>query len=635
MIDLGIDFYLFFFTDHENHNKVVRELFLRLHENGHIYEKTMLSPYCSQCDRFLPDRYVLGRCPHCGYSDARGDQCDECGKTLDPEELKDPKCRVCGASPEMRESKHLFFKLSAFRDKLLDYLKDKDYWKSNTYKFTKNWLESGLRDRPITRDIPWGIEVPLDGFEGKKIYVWFEAVMGYLSASKEWARLKGDTAMWEPFWSDKDSRHYYFIGKDNIPFHTIIWPAILMGVEGLNLPYDVPANEYMRLGKEKFSKSRGVLVDIPTVIGKYDPDSLRYYLTIIMPEHRDAEFSWDEFIRKNNDELVSTYGNFVNRVLTFAEKNFGTVPESNKMEKVDKKFLKETEQLVGKLSSDIEKCNFQNAIKNVMAIAAMGNKYLDEKGPWSQIKEDREACATTINVSLRAVKMLSIVTAPFLPFSAQRLWNMIGYEGDVHEQNWSAALEDIRAGQKFGGISPLFVKLEPKEEASTPQTKSPESPAYVKVAHVDEVRDHPNADKLYVLDVSMGEEKRTLVAGLKGHYKPEDIKGRNIAVLCNLKPAKIRKVESKGMLLAAEDESNVGLLYAEGANPGDVILGNPDLRELTISEFKELRIEVTELEGHEGRKGAALFMGDDKLLLKAGDKPIFVDKDMSPGSRIG
>jgi len=640
MKNLGITFDLFFYTAHDNHKTVVHELFLRLHERGYIYEKSTLSPYCSQCKRFLPDRYVIGTCPYCSFSDARGDQCDECGKTLDPDELKNPRCRICSATPEMKEGKHLFFKLSAFETRLLDYIKDKAHWKNNTLKFTKNWLESGLIDRAITRDIPWGIEVPLGGFEDKKIYVWFEAVMGYLSASKEWARLKGDKELWESFWKDNNSRHYYFIGKDNIPFHTIIWPAMLMGVDfGLNLPYDVPANEYVRLGKEKFSKSRGVLVDVPSLLDKYDPDALRYYLAVNMPEHRDVEFSWDEFYRKNNGELVATYGNLANRVLSFAEKHFGSVPAAKELENVDMEFLEKARELIEHASQGIEKCSFQAGIRNVMAIAALGNKYLDDKAPWKQIKEDKDACATTINTALIAVKALAIVTAPFLPFSAQRLWNMLGYEDNVHKQRWTEALSEISPGQKFRGIKPLFKKLEPVKEPSAEAPSKHEEitrklPLELRVGEVIEVRNHPQADKLYILEVALGEERGTLVAGLKPYYKPEELEGKKIPVLCNLQPAKIRGVESKGMLLAADDGTDVGVLIVEEGKPGDLILGREDAPEISISEFQDFRLEVAELDEFKGVKGAALILEGEKIILKVNQKPIRVDKDLKAGAKI-
>lgn len=645
--DLGVTFDLFTHTSHENHKKVVHELFLNLHGKGHISERMMLLPFCTACNRFQPDRYVLGTCPHCGYKDARGDQCAECGKALDPEELIDIRCKVCGGTPEMRESKHLFFLLSAFRQRLLDYVADKDYWKSNTLKFTRNWLEAGLKDRPITRDINWGIDVPLEGFEGKKIYVWFEAVMGYLSASKEWARGKGDDALWESFWKNPDCRHYYFIGKDNIPFHTIIWPAMLMGVEGLNLPYDVPANEYMRLGKERFSKSKGVLVEIPPFLEKYDPDALRFYISMIMPEHRDAEFTWDEFFRKNNDELVATYGNFVNRVLTFTQKHFGTVPEVGSMGELDERFLENAREMVNSAADHLERCMFQAAMKDVMAIASMGNKYLDEKAPWDQVKKDKGACGTTLNVSLRAVKTLAIATAPFLPFSAQRLWRMLGYEGKVDEQRWEEGLVEPRPGQKFKDIKPLFQKLEPEGAADLPPGEEPGKvqkeetvdtetlPLYIRIGQVLEVKDHPRADKLLVMEVDFKDERRTLVAGLKNHYKPEELEGRKIAVLCNLKPAKLRGVESKGMLLAAESDGVVGVLFSDTAEPGDVVTGGRSASEISFEEFQGFRLEVVELKEADSAKGACLSLEDGpRIILMAKGMPVSVDKDVKKGSRI-
>ena len=329
---LGISFDLFFKTSHENHKVVVHDVFNKLLEQDLIYKQIMDSYFCNDCQKFLPDRYVEGECPHCGSPGARGDQCDDCGRTLDPVELIAPKCKLCGSYPEIRETEHFFFKLSEFQDKLLDYSADKDHWRHNTKNFTRNWLASGLRDRAITRDIKWGVEIPLDGYDEKRIYVWFEAVIGYLSTSKEWARRNGDENKWKDFWQDENTKHYYFLGKDNIPFHTIIWPAILLGYGGLNLPYDVPANEYLKFKGEQFSKSRGVSVDIPDYLETFDPDPLRYYLSINMPENRDADFAWDDFVNRNNTELVGTLGNFIHRSLTFTYKNFKSVPPLNKPE---------------------------------------------------------------------------------------------------------------------------------------------------------------------------------------------------------------------------------------------------------------------------------------------------------------
>jgi len=302
----------------------------------------------------------------------------------------------------------------------------------------------------------------------------------------------------------------------------------------------------------------------------------------------------------------------------------------------DNEYLKRSSELIAELSNNLEKCSFQAGIKNIMALAALGNKYIDEKAPWNQIKTDKDACATTLNVALRMVKRLAIVTVPYLPFSAQRLWIMLGYEGNVNEQKWDEAFADITPGQKFSEIKPLFKKLEPEEEDQIGLEKElEESPLNVRVGKVTEVKIHPNAEKLIILEVSLGDETRTLVAGLREYYKPEDLEGKNIAVLCNLKPAKLRGIESKGMLLAAEDDKEVGVLFAEGGEPGETILGNKDAPEVSFSEFQNFRLEVIELDEPKGAKGAALFIDDDKFfILKANKRPILVDKDMKPGCRI-
>ena len=308
---LGISFDLFTSTHTDNHAAVAQDMFLKLYENGYIYKGAMSQPYCETDGRFLADRYVEGTCPHCGYDGARGDQCDSCGRTLDPHELIGMKCGLCGNPPVIRETEHFFLKLSAFEDRLLEWVRAQDHWKPNVRNFSIGYLEGGLHDRAITRDIEWGVPVPLDGYEGKRIYVWFEAVIGYLSASIEWARNRGEEAKWRDYWQ-KDCRAYYFMGKDNIPFHTVIWPAMLMGYGGLNLPYDVPANEYLNLEGLKLSTSRNWAVWLPDYLDRYEPDPLRYVLAASMPETSDSDFSWREYVRRNNDELVATYGNLVN-----------------------------------------------------------------------------------------------------------------------------------------------------------------------------------------------------------------------------------------------------------------------------------------------------------------------------------
>jgi methionyl-tRNA synthetase len=323
---LGITFDLFTTTGTQNHAQVVQDIFLTLLDRDYIYKDKMVLPFCLNCRRFLPDRYVEGTCPHCGNPKARGDQCDECGKPLNPVDLIGLTCGICGGTPEIKESEHFFLRLSAFTEQLKPWVQEKSHWRQNVFNFTLRYLTEGLKDRAITRDIEWGITVPVPGFDEKRIYVWFEAVIGYLSAAKEWAQSLGDAERWRDFWQG-DIKSYYFIGKDNIIFHTVIWPAILQGYGGLNLPFDVPANEFLTLRGKQLSTSRNWAVWLPDYLERYHPDPLRYMLSINMPETSDADFSWQEFVRRNNDELVATYGNLVHRVLTITYRNFdGFVP---------------------------------------------------------------------------------------------------------------------------------------------------------------------------------------------------------------------------------------------------------------------------------------------------------------------
>ena len=583
--DLGISFDLFFETSAPNHKAVVHDIFKKLLENGYIYKQTMESFFCNDCKRFLPDRYVEGQCPHCNYECARGDQCDECGKPLDPIELISVKCKICGSYPEVRETEHFFFKLSAFQEQLTEYTANKEYWRHNTKNFTRNWLAGGLRDRSITRDISWGVEIPLEGFDDKRIYVWFEAVIGYLSTSKEWSRRIGSPNRWEEFWQDPKVKHYYFLGKDNIPFHTIIWPAILLGYGGLNLPYDVPANEYLRFEGEQFSKSRGVSIDIPNLLEHYDPDQLRYYLAINLPENRDADFSWVNFEKQINTELVGTLGNFIHRTLTFTAKNFGAIPELDeaKLQAEDNEVIDMINSTFEEVAAEIEKCQFKNAIKKVMALAHYGNRYFDKKAPWGLIKSDVEACKTALHINLRLVKALAVLMYPFLPAAANRLWAMLGHTGSIEDSPWSAGNQKLVPGKPLGKPEPLFRKIEvvkdEKEvkEAGEKSSRIEEIEGVInmvsiadfqkinlRIGQVTKIKDHPDADKLYVLQVDFGSEQRQLVAGLRGAYDKEDILNKKIVVVMNLEPAKLRGVESNGMLLAADDgKGGVALLIPD------------------------------------------------------------------------
>ena len=460
---MGISFDLFTTTGTDNHRKVSQDFFLKLLEKGFIYKDTMLLPYCGDCHRYLPDRYVEGECPHCGNTRARGDQCDNCGRTLDPQDLVDPRCQLSGTTPTFQNSDHFFLRLSAFRDQLLDWVQDKDYWRPNVLNFTKRYLEEALLDRAITRDLTWGVPVPLDDYDDKRIYVWFEAVIGYLSASVQWAADQGRPDAWKEWWHNPDAKSFYFIGKDNIPFHTMIWPAMLMGYEGLNLPYDVPANEFLSLEGRQFSTSQRWALWLPDYLERYDPDPLRFYLTMSMPETGDTDFSWGEFVRRNNSELVGTFGNLVQRVLTITHRNFdGKVPAPGDLDDASSLLLQKCAAAMEDVGASLSTCRFRMGLTQAMALAQEANRYLDAKAPWASIKTDKEATATTLWVAMATINCLKVLMAPYIPFSAQRLHRMLGYEGDVGDCGWSwqGTTEQLPPGQTMESPQALFTKLD-------------------------------------------------------------------------------------------------------------------------------------------------------------------------------
>jgi len=456
---LGISFDLFTTTETANHARVSQDIFNTLLDKNFIYKQSMLQPYCPTCVRFLPDRYIEGKCPYCGFVPARGDQCDNCGKPLNPWELIEPRCRLCGGTPDFRESEHFFFKLSAFQERLEEWVKQQSCWRANVYNLTMRYLKEGLKDRAISRDIEWGIPLPVPGYDGKRMYVWFEAVIGYLSASKEWAQLQGDPDRWRRFWQG-NAKTYYFIGKDNIPFHTLIWPAMLMGSNPeLKLPYDVPANEFLTIEGKKLSTSRNWAVWLPDYLARYAPDPLRYFLSVIMPETGDADFSWREFVRRNNDELVATYGNLVNRVLTFTYRNFdGAVPPPSEFDSQSQSLLNEVKNTFGKTGELLSACHFKEAIWIIMGLAQNTNRYLDEKAPWKTIKQNRQAAATSLYVAIAAISGLKTLLYPFIPFSSQKVHEFLGFDSNIEDGGWQ--LKIPASGQKMNAPQPLFTKLD-------------------------------------------------------------------------------------------------------------------------------------------------------------------------------
>jgi methionyl-tRNA synthetase len=455
---LGISFDLFTATGTPNHTQVTHDVFLTLLDKGYIYKDKMLQAYCPKCQRFLPDRYLVGTCPYCGFTEARGDECDQCGKPLNPGELKDLRCLLCSTPPRFESSEHFFLRLSSFQDKLAAWIKEQGHWRRHVLSTTWKFLDEGLKDRAITRDLDWGVIVPQPGFERKRIYVWFEAVIGYLSASKEWAKLQGDDTAWQGFWQG-DAKSFYFLGKDNIFFHCLSWPAMLMGYGGLNLPYDVPANEFLTIEGKKLSTSRGWAIWLPDYLERYDPDPLRYALAANMPETGDSDFSWHEFLRRNNNELVATYGNLAHRVLTFAYRNFnGAVPAPGELDERSQGLIHKAQATLYAVDNLLYRCEFKEAVRQAMSLAQEANRYLDEQAPWKTIKTERKTSAKSVYTVLSVLGALKTVFYPFLPFSSERLHSFLGFDGSVKELGWK--IQFLPPGQKLRPPQPLFVKLD-------------------------------------------------------------------------------------------------------------------------------------------------------------------------------
>ena len=446
---LGLTYDTFTRTTTRNHYRVVQGLFKTLYDKGYIVPRTQMGAVSPSTGRTLPDRYIEGTCPICGYGEARGDQCDNCGNQLDPIDLINPHSRINGEVPEFRETEHFFFDLPAFADQLHQWLERQDHWRPNVRRYSLNFV-ADLKPRAITRDLDWGVPIPLPAWEDrpdKRIYVWFDAVMGYLSASLEWAKNRGTPDAWREWWQNSAARSYYFMGKDNITFHTVMWPAILLGAGDLELPYDVVSSEFLTMEGRQFSTSRGHVIEVRDFLSRYDADALRFFLTIAGPESTDTDFTWAEFVRRNNDELVGTWGNLVHRTLVNAYRNFGSVPEPGRLTERDQRLVAEVEAGFGTVGELLGAARFKAAITEVLRLAALVNQYLGEEQPWHRIKEDRTGAATTVFVAIRCVDSLKILVTPFLPFSSQRLHEMLGYEDVIAPQ------PVVRSYEEEGGVS--------------------------------------------------------------------------------------------------------------------------------------------------------------------------------------
>ncbi len=494
---LGLSYDLFSRTTTRNHERVVQDLFKTLYDHGAIVEREMLVSFSPVTGHTLPDRYIEGTCPICGFPEARGDQCDNCGNQLDPTDLINPRSRIDGSTPEFRETKHLFLDLPQFASALRTWIESHDDWRPNVRNFSLALLDD-LKQRPITRDLDWGVRIPVPGYaedENKRIYVWFDAVIGYLSASIEWARATGDPDRWREWWQNPEAEHYYFQGKDNIVFHTVIWPAMLLGYgEGgeygagrgpLHLPTNVVATEFLTYYGRQFSSSRGHSIYVRDFLDRFDADALRYYLVAASPETQDTEFTWEEFVRRSNDELLANWGNLVNRTLTNAHRNFGVVPEPGPLTGADEVLLETIAGGFETVGSLIERGRIRSALGEAMRLSSEVNQYVSETAPWALVKTDRDRAATVLYVALRAVDSLKVIFTPFLPHTSQELHGLLGYDGwlagplefrkiteddgESHQVltgdyaawvgRWEPSL--LPSGQTLREPRPLFRKLDP------------------------------------------------------------------------------------------------------------------------------------------------------------------------------
>lgn len=570
--DLGISFDNFSRTTKDLHYKMSQDFFLRIMEEGFIYKKTVERPYCGKCMRFLPDRYVKGTCPHCGAEEQRGDQCEVCGKQLEPHELIDSYCTLCHGIPGMKETEHCFFKLSEFNDRLKDWISENKHWPDNCRNFSLGWLKEGLQDRAITRDLDWGIPVPVKGSEGKVLYVWFDAPIGYISSTIEWAQKTDKPREWEKYWKDKKCRIVHFIGKDNIPFHAIIWPAMLMAHKNYNLPWQISSNEYLTLEGSKMSTSRGWVLWLHDVLSEFPPDYLRYYLLSINPARHDTDFSLEEFQHKVNSELLAALGNFIYRTMSFLrDKKGGVVPKPGDLKEIDNELIDAINKAVEDTGRNIEEFRFSQALSSMMALVHHGNEYFQHKEPWKTEND------TTLHLCINLVRTISIIMYPLLPHSAESVWEMLNLKGTVGDDGWDSAAElSIGAGHKIAEIKPLYEKIEDEKiEAFTDKylklkTKMEDikfdefKRMDIRVAEIKEVSDHPKADRLYLLKVDLGDlGERQLVAGIKENYRKEELVGRQVVVITNLEPTHIRGVKSEGMILAADAKGEPILLAPE------------------------------------------------------------------------
>jgi methionyl-tRNA synthetase len=594
--DFGISFDNYSRTSRDIHHKTAQDFFTKLYEQNDFIEETSEQLFDAEANMFLADRFVTGTCPKCQNPEAYGDQCEKCGSSLNATDLINPKSTLSGATPSLKSTTHWYLPLDkseAFLRKWI--LEDhKEDWKSNVYGQCKSWIDDGLRPRAVTRDLDWGIKVPLESADGKVLYVWFEAPIGYISSTKEWADKKGID--WEPYWKDENTSLIHFIGKDNIVFHCIIFPALLKAHGDYILPENVPANEFLNLEGQKLSTSKNWAVWLHEYLEDFEgmQDALRYVLTINAPETKDNDFTWDDFQARVNNELVSVYGNFINRVVVLSQKYYdGIVPEAGPLSDEDKQVLQQLQEAPSAIEKSLDRYRFREAAGLLMGVARLGNKYLADHEPWKLIKSDPERVKTIMNVALQLTAGLAYLSEPFLPFSTEKLKKMLNLKTIENPFNHLKSVSVlVSAGQHLGTSELLFRKIEDAEiqnqldklkstEKDSTIMQEPQKPAInydtfssldLRVGTILSAEKMPKADRLLVLKVDTGLDQRTIVSGIAEHFSPEEVVGKKVCVLMNLEPRKLRGVESQGMLLMATDpEGKLSFMSPEEA----VAVGSP------------------------------------------------------------
>ncbi|RPI05683.1 MAG: methionine--tRNA ligase [Ignavibacteriae bacterium] len=568
------------------HHETTKEFFREFHSREIVVAKKELQLYCDKDKMFLADRYVEGTCPKCKSTQARGDQCENCGTWLNQTDLIDPKCKLCGTTPVVRETTHWYFPLGRYQDRLMAYIDERnkrDGWKDNVLRYCESWFKDGLQDRAVTRDLSWGVQVPVAGYEDKVIYVWFDAVLGYISSAKEWAIAKNKPDAWKEFWQKESTKYVAFIGKDNVVFHCIVFPAMLLAwndahTEHYVLPENVPANEFLNFEGQKFSKSRGWGIDVQDFLKYFPADMLRYALAVNLPETRDSDFYLKDFQARVNNELADIVGNFVNRTVAFIDKNFdGKVPLMGKRTAPDEEMIEILKQTPVKTGELFEQYRFREGLMEVMNLARSANKYFNDHEPWKTLKSNPERCATTLHIAIQTVRSLSILLEPVTPEFSANIWKLLNLSSTTDEREWDSATQLVlREGHQLQKPEILIHKIDDKQideivkfleggeqiPASVPL--APLKPTItiddfkkidLRVARVIEAVKVPKSEKLIKLQIEFGNERRQVVAGIAKHYTPEELVGKTIVVVANLQPAKLMGLESQGMILAASDES--------------------------------------------------------------------------------